>query len=247
MRILSCEASVVKAIKVKRIRMPSLILLMAVLLSGCLSLPGEQADQKPGGMILKKDASGKFVSNYFDEAQQTREQISAWQLRGSFSYVDPQDTGAGRIQWTFQGQLEGDTGDRKSDVIENEKVRLIGPIGTGSLELVSSDSSASLTVGRESYFGPNVESLLIKVVGWQMPVDELRYWLFGMPSSKVAGHYWLNEQGLLQSLQQSNWEIQFDRYQVYPFSTQPLPQKITAIHRGNQAKVKLVIKQFEAQ
>lgn len=217
-----------------------------LLLAACQSLPEQSVNQKLGGKTLQKNAQGRYLSADFKKVMELREQVSAWQLKGSFSYVDPQDTGAGRIQWGFQGVLQS-SGEESADTVENENVRLIGPIGTGSLELISSDSSAVLIVGRDRYIGEDVESLLLKTVGWRLPVDELRFWLFGMPSSTVQGRYWLNEQGLLQSLQQSDWEIQFDRYQTDSVPNQPLPQKITAVHRDNQAKIKLVIKQFQTQ
>jgi len=68
-----------------------------------------------------------------------------------------------------------------------------------------------------------------------------------MPSPNASGKFWLNEQGQLQALQQSDWEIEFDRYEIDPVLQQALPKKITAVHRGNQAKVKLVIKSFAPQ
>ncbi len=228
------------------------VLICALALSACQVLPEQQSEQKAGGKVLQKNAKGQFFGSDFEKIEELRGQVSAWQLTGSFSYIDPQDTGAGRIKWDFQGALQAASTDNNEnlesvDRVENEKVRLIGPIGTGSLELISSDSSAILIAGRERYVGADVESLLLKTVGWRLPVDELRFWLFGMPSPTNEGRYWLNEQGLLQSLKQSDWEIQFDRYQLNSFPNQPLPQKITAVHRGNQAKIKLVIKQFKTQ
>ncbi len=211
-----------------------------LLVTACESVPKQQSDQKPGGQLLLQETSGEYSAPAFEAIHQVRDSIEAWKIAGSFSYIDPEDSGAGRIQWDFQGRL-------KDDVVDSENVRLIGPIGTGSVELVSSGASASLIAGRQRYYGADIEALLLKVVGWEMPVEEMRYWLFGMPSPKAPGRFWLNEQGHLQSLQQSDWDIQFDQFQVLLNTKEALPRKITAVHRGNQAKVKLVIKRFEYQ
>ena len=209
-------------------------------IAACQNVPKSEVDVKPGGNQLVKNSNGQYTADAFSVPSEVRKKVAAWDLSGSFSYVDPKESGAGRIQWKYQGRLQ-------DDFINNESVRLIGPIGTGSVELVSSETGAHLISGKQRYFGTSADKLLIDIVGWKMPVEEMRYWLFGMPSTKVEGRFWLNEQGGLQSLKQSDWEIQFERYQVVPELNAMLPQKITAIHRSNQAKVKLIIKRFQAQ
>lgn len=219
----------------------SLLLILCLLsLVACQNVPQKQADDKLGGNVLTKNAQGRYIQAAFVVPEKVREKVAAWSLSGSFSYVDPKESGAGRIQWQYQGIL-------KDDFIDKESVRLVGPIGTGSLELVSSSSSARLVAGRKNYLGASVDDLLLDIVGWRMPVEEMRYWLFGMPSPHASGRFWLNEQGKLQSLHQSDWEIVFDRYETVPELNAQLPRKITAVHRVNQAKVKLLVKQFEPQ
>ena len=221
-----------------------LILLAVMTLAACQTLPKLNQDEKPGGVALTENAQGQFIAPVFAPKLGGRDDVNAWKLSGSFSYVDPKDSGAGRIQWSLQGLL-------KENRIENERVRLIGPIGAGSVELLSSGSSAVLIAGKKRYLGQNVEGLLQDIVGWRMPINELRYWLFGVPSPQVPGKYWLDEQGSLIFLQQSGWQIEFSEYQVFdasgPLIPQMMPRKITAVNQANQAKVKLVIKQLNLQ
>ena len=224
-----------------KIRLISFVLITAFL-AACQSVPKSEGEIKEGGQFLEQNNREQYSSAAFTSVGEVRGKVSAWQLAGSFSYVDPEESGAGRIRWSFQGDLLDNL--RLNDVIDQERVRLIGPIGTGSVELVSKDNRASLISGNQTSNGVDAESLLFNLTGWRLPVSEMRYWLFGMPSPNASGKFWLNEQGQLQTLQQSEWEIQFDRYVVDPILQQAVPKKITAVHRGNQAKVKLVIKSF---
>ena len=226
----------------QKMRLISFVLLVTML-AACQNVPKSEVEVKAGGQFLELNNREQYSSTAFVPIEQIRGKVSAWQLSGSFSYVDPNESGAGRIQWSFQGDLLDNL--RLNDAIDQERVRLIGPIGTGSLELLTADNRASLISGNQQSNGVDAESLLFNIVGWRLPVSEMRFWLFGMPSPNVSGRFWLNEQGQLQTLQQSEWEVQFDRFEIDPVLQQALPKKITAIHRGNQAKVKLVIKRFE--
>ena len=216
-----------------------------LLIVACQNVPKSEGEVKAGGQFLEQNNREQYSSAAFSSIGEVRGKVSAWQLAGSFSYVDPKEQGAGRIQWGFQGDLL----DKLSlnDAIDQERVRLIGPIGTGSVQLISADNRASLISGKQEYKGIDAENLLFNIVGWRLPVSEMRFWLFGMPSPNASGKFWLNEQGQLQTLLQSDWEIEFDRYEIDPVLQQALPKKITAVHRGNQAKVKLVIKSFAPQ
>ena len=226
----------------QKMRLISFVLLVTML-AACQNVPKSEVEVKAGGQFLELNNREQYSSTAFVPIEQIRGKVSAWQLSGSFSYVDPNESGAGRIQWSFQGDLLDNL--RLNDAIDRERVRLIGPIGTGSLELLTADNRASLISGNQQSNGVDAESLLFNIVGWRLPVSEMRFWLFGMPSPNVSGRFWLNEQGQLQTLQQSEWEVQFDRFEIDPVLQQALPKKITAIHRGNQAKVKLAIKRFE--
>ena len=216
--------------------------LLTMLLVACQNVPKNTEKSKPAGQELELNNREQYSSAVFSDMTLIRGKVSAWKLSGSFSYVDPNESGAGRIQWDFKGDLLDSVS--LNDFVDQERVRLIGPIGVGSVELNSQDRRATLTSGRQEYKGTDAESLLWNIVGWRLPVSEMRFWLFGMPSPNVKGRFWLNEQGQLQALQQSGWEIQFERYEKMDDLQQDLPKKITAVHRENKAKVKLVIKRF---
>ena len=212
-------------------------------IAACQNVPKSEGEVKTGGQFLELNHREQYASAVFAPIEQIRGKVSTWQLAGSFSYVDPKESGAGRIQWSFQGDLLDNL--NLNDAIDRERMRLIGPIGTGSVELLTADNRASLISGKQRSNGVDAESLLFNIVGWRLPISEMRFWLFGMPSPNTSGRFWLNEQGQLQTLQQSDWEIQFDRFELDPILQLALPKKITAVHRGNQIKVKLAIKRFE--
>jgi len=47
-----------------------------------------------------------------------------------------------------------------NDAIDQERVRLIGPIGTGSVQLISADNRASLISGKQEYKGIDADYLV---------------------------------------------------------------------------------------
>jgi outer membrane lipoprotein LolB len=189
----------------------------------------------------------KFVTNQesiFTAKQQEREILSAWNLMGSFSYSDQEEVATGRIRW-------------KSALQPNsallEKVTLIGPVGAGAATLsIDSSSGASFVAGKTKRFGSDARSLLFDVVGLNLPIDELRYWIYGLPSPNTDGSFSLDEKGNLKSLKQSGWKIQYSDYR--PISSpvneantliKDYPRRIIAYNNELSLRIKLITKRLE--
>ena len=152
--------------------------------------------------------------------------------------------------WKAQGRLavtQGNKGGNASFVWEQQgdfyQIKLWGPFGAGAVYLMGGPArvQARKTDGKTVY-AKNPEDLIHKLTGWKVPVTGLRYWLVGLPASQSSpkGHTWDNE-GLLLSLQQDGWQIDYEAYGIYRMAS--LPNKLH-LKRGD-IKVKFLVNSWE--
>ena len=86
------------------------------------------------------------------------------------------------------------------------------------------------------------QSLLYAHTGLKLPVNELKYWLLGLPSPD--NHYStveLNEKGQLSKLSQNNWEVTFKRYTTV--NNRQIPNKIFLVN--HEISVRLIIQKWQ--
>jgi len=137
---------------------------------------------------------------------------------GPAVYRAPPATGS---DWWFQGRIavrEGDEGWHasiywwmRSDAYE---LKLGGPLGQGSVQLKGDARGVRLqsTDGQEAS-ASDPETLLAETTGWQLPVSGMRYWVRGLPVPGIDGRMRRDAVGRPQHLQQSGWDITYDRFQ----------------------------------
>jgi outer membrane lipoprotein LolB len=83
---------------------------------------------------------------------------------------------------------------------------------------------------------------LVRRVGFEPPLDSLRYWIQGVPDPASPSTEMLGGQGSLDSLAQSDWTVTFSGYAQTPDGA--LPRKLT-VDRGN-VRVKLIIDSWQS-
>ena len=96
-------------------------------------------------------------------------------------------------------------------------------------------------------YDESAEALLLRVLGWAIPVKELRSWVKGLPLSDTEYSFELRASGRLKSLRQQGWEISYLDYFDEDTAAQGLPRKMYLKHQ--KLALKIVIerwRQFEA-
>jgi outer membrane lipoprotein LolB len=155
------------------------------------------------------------------------DQIQSWQVRGKLSVIDKQQAVTGYLTW------------RQDD--DNYDLFLSGPFGQGSSHLIGNSQYASLSMGGEdAVLADTAEQLMQQHMGWQFPVLDLRYWVKGQASPNSSATEVRDPIGLLESLQQHGWQVQFSRYQRQGNTWLPGRIKI----KGHQLKFTFVIKEW---
>jgi outer membrane lipoprotein LolB len=78
-------------------------------------------------------------------------------------------------------------------------------------------------------------------LGFELPLDDLRYWLLGVPAPNEAFDLTRNEQDRAQHLVQDGWSIDYDRYMAA--SGDVLPAHIV-LSRGD-VRVRVVVDHWD--
>lgn len=89
-----------------------------------------------------------------------------------------------------------------------DRIDLRGPLGQtlGRLEW-DQQQARFYDQHKQSYFADNVEILAVHHLGWYLPVNDLRYWLFGLASPRLSAQ-WSHHQGQ-RLLRQNGWQISY--------------------------------------
>jgi outer membrane lipoprotein LolB len=201
---------------------PLHLLLCAVLalwLAGCQSVP------KP---IAPTAAPEQVVAAWpARRAQlQARGQFTA---QGRIGVVAGTDGFNGRVRWLQDGA--------------RSTVSLDGPLGVGGVRIVNDTTGLTLTTpSGEALDSQAAHDELVKRMGFEPPLDSLRYWVQGVPDPASPSTETPDAQGYLGSLAQSGWTVTIGAYMQTPDGA--LPQKLT-VARGN-VRVRLIIETWQS-
>lgn len=155
--------------------------------------------------------------------------LAAALLLGACTMVPPAEDGAGPYRgpradlttWTATGRVHIQAGDeswqatlywRQAD--DAYRIRLIAPLGQGTLELKGDETGVILrTADGEVFEATDPETLMLDTLGWRVPVDGLQHWLVGRvaPGAAVT-HRVLDPAGRLAELEQGGWRIRYRDY-----------------------------------
>ena len=140
------------------------------------------------------------VSNWEQHVSQL-EQLDRWLLEGKLGYRDGKDGGSAWVNWS-----------QNSSSFE---VKLNGPFGAGATRIVGNNNYAELQrANHENISAKSAAALTEILFGWPWPVEQLQYWVRGIPAPMISkNNIRHNLDGTLAQLEQSNWTLQFSRYQ----------------------------------
>jgi outer membrane lipoprotein LolB len=190
---------------------PRLVALAAVaLLGACVTQPPGKAPLPSDGLSL-------------EQRRTELEALPGWEMRGRLAVETSDGAYQGRFQW------------------RQEAGRLLfsvrGPLGVGGVEVSGSDDALIVRADGESYALDDPEAQLSALVGWWLPISSLDDWLLGLPDRRFAADAQAEAGGLLLSLQQRLWQLDYDRHERSgPWL---LPRRIEMNH--DQLRLRLIV------
>jgi len=162
-------------------------LLALVLLSGCQYQPTTDIPEFP---------PEENISSH----QEALYDITNWQLDGKIAYRYLGKNGSARINW-------GQRGDQFD-------MYLSAPFGGSATHIYGTSERAEMIQPDEATFSAaSIPELSRRLLGFSLPFDDLLWWVRGLVAQDtdlINVQYFDN--GLLARLDQSGWQLHFDRY-----------------------------------
>ena len=145
-----------------------------------------------------------------------------WVFSGRFALSGQNESVSASIKWAHTNQ--------------QDEIELSGLFGQGRTIIYMLDGSITIDDGdkKVQYFG-EVDALLTKHLGVELPVSALKYWVLGLVSPGVS--YIPLENGFLQS----KWRVKYQSMQQV--GRYELPKKMKV--ESDSAQLKLIVNQWD--
>jgi outer membrane lipoprotein LolB len=186
-----------------------------VLLSACSSMQPVDVDEQARVNLYEMKADQ--LATYSD-----------WSMVGRLAVSNSEDGGSGHFSW------KRNSGESQMD--------FHGALGRGAWRLQTGTQGAELELADGTVHRADSTDQLVRIqVGWEIPVDELSWWVRGLVAPGGYQERVIDREGNLSELLQDGWTIEFGGYRT--FEGMSLPVKLVA--RQADWKVKLAIRDWE--
>jgi outer membrane lipoprotein LolB len=154
----------------------------------------------------------------WDQRSAELQHANAWQLDGRAAVAVGTQGWQASLNWHQRGT--------------DTELHLAGPLGVGALVLTQTSQGISLNGAPPS--DAVVEQLQDRL-GFELPMDNLRYWLLGVPDPRSAFDMARNDQDRAQQLIQAGWTVNYDRYMT--INGDWLPARVVLSREGVRVRI----------
>ena len=162
---------------------------------------------------------------------ETAQDIKAWQTEGRVGIRTESDAISGNFYWDYSQ--------------EQYELNIYGPFGQGATRLQGTPNKvAQLTYDDKTVVGKSAEELLYTELGWHFPVNQVQYWIRGLPSPKSYAEIEYDIDGTTpQKITQDNWTITYREFTQIDNLKLPQRMQVTRL----PYRVNLIITQWDVQ
>jgi outer membrane lipoprotein LolB len=153
--------------------------------------------------------------------------ISSWEIKGAMAAKSKAKGWSATLNWVQHGP-------------NSYQIRLMGPLGGGTVLINKTGDTVSFQDGAKRSSSTNADKLLLKQTGIRLPVNNLYYWVRGLPAPGGKQSEQHDEYNHLTQLKQNGYTIDFTKYTS--IKGIDLPSMIRL--EGNGIMVKVVIKNW---
>lgn len=156
--------------------------------------------------------------------------IERWKLTGKLSLITHKKSSTISIYWKQKNN--------------NYHIELSAPLGQGDALITGDHSKVKIQTSEgKTMQDTNPQALLYKQFKLSIPINNLQYWIKGLPSPTIkTQELRVNPAGYLKSFRQNQWAISYVSYKKIN-KTLALPTEI--LFQKKQAKLKIFIKKWE--
>jgi outer membrane lipoprotein LolB len=160
----------------------------------------------------------------WDQRVPALQQLDAWKLDGRAAVAVGTQGWQASLDWHEQGAMA--------------EVHLAGPFGVGALTLKRTPDGLSLNGAPPS---DAVVAQLQERLGFELPLDNLRYWLLGVPAPDSPFEVLRDEHDRAKQVTQAGWLVAYEKYM--PVSGDVLPARLVLTREG--VRVRIVVDHWE--
>lgn len=153
--------------------------------------------------------------------------VSSWEISGAMAAKSKAKSWSASMNWVQHGP-------------NSYQIRLIGPLGGGTVIIDKSGKTVSFQDGAKKVSSSNADELLLKQTGIRLPVNNLYYWVRGLPAPGGVQSEKHDQYNHLTQLRQAGYDIDFGQYTSVKGID--LPSTIRLV--GNGVMVKVIIKHW---
>lgn len=191
-------------------------LLLTLFLTACSQLP------KPTKQSQTLPPAWLSYQNYADT-------LTDWTIKGRIAIKMPDTNASASLYWLQANHTY--------------TIDIVGPFGQGAINLSGDQNLITLTDdkgNRHSAFSG--EALMYQTLGWQVPIEQIHWWVRGIPSpssSFTASFNSSETNPRLSSLEQNGWRVSYTSHHSEPPS---LPKRI--VLEREDIKITLILRQW---
>lgn len=196
------------------LRVSLVLVLAAVVFSGCAPVRTRTVENPA------------FAQAYQLRFAQLRA-LDHWALDGRLAISDGQEGGSGSLSWLNEEDMT--------------HMSFRGALGKGAWQLQTEAAGARLQMANGAvHYAPSVAELVLKEVGWKVPVEALTWWIKGLAQPGDWETRVLDENGRLKRLRQFGWDVDFANYAES--NGYWLPARLSARH--GEYSVKMAVRKW---
>ena len=155
--------------------------------------------------------------------------LSHWKASGKLAIRSAEQSESATMEWSQTNNIT--------------RILLSGPMGLGAISIESDEQSLQISQnGQTRHYDISSGSGERLVMGWDLPLQALPYWVLGLPAPGDTVREQVVEQGLLRRVEQLGWTVTYEGYAQ--FAQHLLPTRLT-IER-NDTRARLIIRNWSS-
>ncbi len=191
------------------------ILALAFLLTACAP-PPRPAEEPPTNKVVPLEKRKAETAT-----------VSSWEISGAMAAKNKAKAWSASMNWVQHGP-------------NSYQIRLMGPLGGGTVLINKSGKTITFQDGAKKASSTNADELLVQQTGIRLPVNNLYYWVRGLPAPGTVQSEKHDQYNHLVQLKQNGYTIDFTQYTSVKGID--LPSTIRLV--GNGVMVKVIIKNW---
>jgi len=152
------------------------------------------------------------------------QELESWELRGRVNVRYDNESHTPRINWLQQN-------------VEYH-IRLWGTFNAGNTLIVGRPGYVSLENDGETVDASSPEELILRQMGYELPISQLNYWIKGLPSPDSGFQLSFNELNQLTTIEQADWTINLSDMRQY--GQVSLPRRVELTRARNDIRLRFI-------